>query len=181
MSHQVPRKLYSFAGGPRKQAFGRDRCGTLPISHLSQRSRASNQDSGLRKISQILPFSWFRKLLYLPFASHLHTFITLFTIQYLCKKLINTGCIRSGLRTRNPGTPPELGSRPRGEVVVTIPADLSASWFASAPAELVQSQPQRPSADWGRRRLGKKESISDHLHQSKDLIPNDQGLNSWQI
>ena len=75
---------------------------------------------------------------------------------------MNTGCIRLGLRTRNPGTPPELGSRPRGEVVVTISADLSASWFASAPAELVQSQPQRPSADWGKRRLSKNGSISDH-------------------
>ena len=114
--------------------------------HLPPVPEITSIKSGLRT-PQNLSNNAIPKLVCLPFPSHVHTFISLFTIQYLCKKLINTGCIRSGLRTRNPGTPPELGARPLGEVVVTIPADLSASWFASAPAELVQSQPQRPSAD----------------------------------
>ena len=82
----------------------------------------------------------FLKFLLAPLPSHFH--ITSLSYRRTTKSLI----VKSFFDTV-PGKSPGSGTRSRGEVVVTISADTSASWFASAPAELVQSQPQRPSAD----------------------------------
>ena len=69
----TPQALPLCCTGPHKQAFGRDCRGTLPISHLSQ---VTSIKSGLRtpRNLSIMPFSWFRKFLYLLFPLHLHTF-----------------------------------------------------------------------------------------------------------